>query len=437
MIIGNALRLASGVLTLPLAIRTIPQAEMGLYYTFLSIAGVVVLLDFGFAPAIVRNAGFAMGGARAFTARGLPVLENSEPNLPLLRRLVGAVAVYYSWASVGLAVLLGGAGSIFILGRLHADGIYPSLLAAWLLFATGQVMLFNASYWGNVLIGIGEVRAFAVVSIIAQSLALVLVLGGLLGGLSVYAYGISAVATALVTRFVSRALFRRVTSDSQGLLLKKEKGATVQIIRTMWPMAWRQGIVAVGAFLIQRGNTLICSAKLGLEDTAQYGLSVALVTIIFQVATVPVVVALPTIARLRVSRDYYGIWWVFAPRLYLGLAVGVVGVAGLAYFGEAVFTLVGAQTKLLSPALIVLLGLVWGLETHHSYYAGLVLTENENPFLLPALVSGLCIVAASWWAVGFAGVTGLILAQGGVQLLWNNWWTVRRGVLGLRASVPH
>lgn len=437
MIVGNALRLASGVLTLPLAVRLIPQAEMGLYYTFLGIAGAVQLLDFGFAPAIVRNAGFAMGGAQAFTARGVPPMETATPNLSLLRRLVGAVSIYYRWASVVLAVLLGVVGSVFILGRLHADGLPSSLVGSWLLFATGQVLIFNASYWGNLLTGVGQMRSFAIVSITAQMLQLALIAGGLLGGLSVYAYGLSAVATGVVTRFASRYFFRQVAGDASGDGSHAERrGAAMEIIRTMWPMAWRQGVVAVGAFFILRGNTLICSAKLGLDETAQYGLSVALVTITFQVATVPVMVALPAIARLRVSQDHRGIWRLFATRLYLGLGVGALGILVLAFFGQTALGIIGAKTHLLSPGLIGLLGVVWGLEIHHSYYASLVLTENENPFVVPALVSGLCIFLASWWAVGVAGVAGLILAQGCVQLAWNNWWTVRRGVLGLNATAP-
>jgi hypothetical protein len=41
-------------------------------------------------------------------------------------------------------------------------------------------------------------------------------------------------------------------------------------------------------------------------------------------------------------------------------------------------------------------------------------------------------VVLGWFAAGRWGVVGLIGAQAIVQAAWNNWWTVLRGIKGLR-----
>jgi nucleoside-diphosphate-sugar epimerase len=58
--VSIALRVGGGLITLPLALRVLAPSELGLYYTFLSLTGLAMLLDFGFAQTIGRNAAFAM-----------------------------------------------------------------------------------------------------------------------------------------------------------------------------------------------------------------------------------------------------------------------------------------------------------------------------------------------------------------------------------------
>jgi O-antigen/teichoic acid export membrane protein len=191
----------------------------------------------------------------------------------------------------------------------------------------------------------------------------------------------------------------------------------------------------LGAFLIQRGNTLICSAKLGLDDTARYGLSLNLVSIILQISAIPLTIALPEIARLRVARNFGTIWNIFRMRVYLGLTFAAVMILGLSVFAPILMDILQSRTPLLPTPLILLMGGVLLLEYHHSHYGNLVLTENQNPFIIPALVSGALVIIVSWYAADKWGVLGLIAAQGMIQLAWNNWWTVLRGLRGLKSEL--
>ena len=63
------------------------------------------------------------------------------------------------------------------------------------------------------------------------------------------------------------------------------------------------------------------------------------------------------------------------------------------------------------------------LEGNHSLFATLILTNNEIPFVKPALISGFFIAIGSYICLKYTnmGLLGLILVQGGCQLVYNNW----------------
>jgi hypothetical protein len=64
------------------------------------------------------------------------------------------------------------------------------------------------------------------------------------------------------------------------------------------------------------------------------------------------------------------------------------------------------------------------LELNHSGFSQFYLTRNHIPFLIPSILSGISIIIIGWYIGQIYGALGLILAQGLVQLLFNNWYPV-------------
>jgi hypothetical protein len=352
-----------------------------------------------------------------------------EPNWQLLGLLKDAVQKWYLLTSIILGAILLTVGSWFIKNRIEEGGLPSSLLLCWMVFSLTTTYGLANLFWGSLLVGIGSVRSAAKIGLVSQAIGVAVTVVGLSFGLGIWVYSIVCVVSALISRIWSERALRR---DAPLPKLKASKSEVNSIFGVLWPMAWRQGVVMIGAFFIQKGNTIICSSKLGLEETSRYGLSLYLLNIIFQVAVIPLSLKWPMIGKLRVSGETVKIRGLFFRRLYCGLGLAVFGVALAAFVFPSVLNLMGSKTGLLPSSLFCVLGLILMLETHHSAYASLVISENENPFMLPAIISGVCILLASWWAAGRWGVWGLILSQGFVQLLWNNWWTVLRGLKGVR-----
>ena len=61
--LGTFFRVSTNILLLPLLVYFLTQEELGLWYVFASVAQLVVLFDFGFAPTFARNISYIWSGA--------------------------------------------------------------------------------------------------------------------------------------------------------------------------------------------------------------------------------------------------------------------------------------------------------------------------------------------------------------------------------------
>ncbi|KUK72823.1 MAG: Polysaccharide biosynthesis protein, partial [Clostridiales bacterium 38_11] len=190
-----------------------------------------------------------------------------------------------------------------------------------------------------------------------------------------------------------------------------------------WNNAYKLGLVSIGAFLITKGNTLIASKYLNLEIVAQYGLTLQIVTMVSTVSSIFFRAYLPKFNSHRMTNDIEGLKRDYGMSLIIFNSVFIIGVSILLLFGNIILYYIGSNTLLLSNSYLFILLLIIFLETNHSNCATLITTKNEVPFVMSSLLSGVGVLLTGLIAVKYleAGVLGLILAQGFVQLMYNNW----------------
>ena len=428
--IATALRFGSAAFVLPLVLRRVPPEELGLWYVFLSLGSLASLLDLGFAPTVIRCAAYLWAGAQKLLPWGIHSAnaedssESRGPNLPLLSDLVASLRTYYLTTAIAVFILLAFGGGAWIWYKSEALVDRQSLRAAFIIYAVGVSLNFANSIWIYLLSAINAVRQSQQITVICLAAYYLIVVAGLLGGLKLWALVIGTIAMGLLERLIGRSVFTRLAPLPRGTF-------RLEMISVLWPNAWRTGAVSFGAFLIVQANTLICSAFLDLKTVASYGLTLQAVTLLVGVSSVWVTVKWPMINRLRAQARLSEIALLFANRLRLTLLTFLVGATALVASGPTLLTLIRTQTHFLPNAVLVALLVVQLLEMHHSLYGGLVYSENVNPFLKPALISGAAIVALSLVLVPRYGLWGAVVSAGSVQLCFNNWWPVVRALRGL------
>lgn len=434
--INTLLRVGGSVFVLPLILLTVPPEHLGLWYVFGTLGAFTALLDFGFEPTVTRLAGYLWAGAPRLVPMGIHASDDTSqrgnPNFATLATLVATLRSYYLRSgAVVLALLLFGGGAWIWIKTAGLSGA-GSLRTAWVVYAVGCALNFVNGRWLALLTGIGSQRVALQVNTTAYVFYYVVAIGALFAGAGLWALVIATITMGALSRTWGRITFTRLAFPG-GL---PHAAFSAEVFAAIWPNAWRMGLVSLGGYMIIQANTLICSGYLGLKATASYGLSMQLTMMLVGLSGVWVYVKFPLINQLRVRGEAAEIARVFTSRLRLAVLTYAGGAVVILLFASRAIRMIGSQTDLLPMGSLAALLLVQFLEMHHTLYAVLVMSENKNPFLRPALLSGVAIVLLSSLTTPRWGVWGMIASAGIVQACCNNWWPVVRAIRGLSIPAP-
>ena len=86
------------VILLPVILKFLNSAELGVWYTFTSLYGLAMLIDFGFQTIITRNVSYLWSGAQNVKSEGFETVkdENAKMNIPYFIKVISAVKFIYT-----------------------------------------------------------------------------------------------------------------------------------------------------------------------------------------------------------------------------------------------------------------------------------------------------------------------------------------------------
>jgi O-antigen/teichoic acid export membrane protein len=417
---AQLLQYGSGLLLLPFVLTRLSPAEVGIWYLFLTVQSLAFLADFGFQPTLTRAFSAAYAGSSEIRKQGLAEALG-RPNLILVEQILRLCRGFYMALAAAVLLLLLTAGTAYIRSLTAAEPLdSTNTLLVWFLLSVGTAAQLYFSWNSAFLTGGGQLAANYANQIASRAGFVGIGIVALSAGWGLLGLAVANIASIIVARIYAQLLMRPLLRPLSGI--RAAGGHTKDVLRALWPNASRMGLVALGAFLITRVNVLIISTYMGLPTVASYALSLQLLAAVTSVAQLPMQVAIPKMVQLRVVQDIAGLRSLFIRRQAFLLLVFVSGALFVVVAGQPLLDLVGSRVQLLAAPLLLLLSLVLLLETNHSACGLVITTANHVPFVAPALISGLAVAAlasfAAWYGLGVAGV---ILAQGVVQLAYNNW----------------
>lgn len=414
--------IGAGVLLLPVILKLLPSDILGVWYIFLTIAGLVQILDFGFQPTFGRNIAYIFSGATQLKSEGLASNECllNIPNYPLLKNMISTMKRFYRTVSAVIILLLLTLGSWYINNKTHHIINHQEIMISWIIYIISIVLNFYYSYYNALLTGRGFIKENNQLIIITRSIYLTLAALGLILG-----YGLIAVAGAnLISCIVNRVLaigffykkgLKKVLSNTQA--------SDEKLLSIIWFNAKKNGLSSVGGYFVQKGNLLFISMFLPLETVASYGLTVNLINILSGVSPLYLNTHIPEIYKDRIENNTLEIRRIFGESLFVFYLLYTIGALILILFGPQILELCHSQTHLISFTPLIIMLFIQFLETNHGMASLLITTRNEIPYLKASLISGLCIAILTLSSLYFTswGITGIIILTGAVQLSYNNW----------------
>ena len=422
--LAQFLQYGASLLVLPLLLRKLSSAELGVWYVFMTISAFVTMLDMGFTPTLARNVSYVMGGARQLMRSGYAVVDQAAGvDYGLFKAIiVAARRIFFCIGLLAFFILLI-PGSWYISHVTQNQVDLQTVLIAWSIFVVATIVNLYYKYYTPLLQGRGLYAEFYKTSAIAN-LAFIVVTAILLQtNLGLIGVACGFLVSALISRYLSWHYF--YDQEFKQRLAKAAQAAvsTLEVFKILWHNAWRLGLGVVGAFLILRANTLLSSMYLGLATTAAYALTLQVFSVLQSVSTVFFNVQQPKLAQYRLLNHHQLLVNTVKQGLGSSLGLFLLGALGVVCMGTPLIKMMGTHTSLLSIPLLIAISCMVLLELNHSLAAGVIITGNNVPFVKPSLLSGCVIFIMSWIGLKYAdqGVGWLIAIQFTVQLAYNNW----------------
>jgi Na+-driven multidrug efflux pump len=205
---------------------------------------------------------------------------------------------------------------------------------------------------------------------------------------------------------------------------RPEKAEAKKTFAILWPNSWRTGVQMVAGYLTTSGNTQICNAVLDLRSTAQYGLSVQLITAALGAASVWTAVKWPMVGQYVARHDYQALQRVMRPRVWLHYLSFLFMAAVLILCGPWLLKSFGSGTQMLAPGWLCLMSLDSFLLMQFAFWGTLIFTQNRLPYLWPTVATNVLSLLLSLTLIHFTslGLGALVLGPLLAGSLFNYWY---------------
>ena len=386
----------AGLVTLLCIALFLTPEQQGWYYTFLSIAALATLMDFGLSAVLVHR------GARLFIAaqwhNGAVVGAGS---IAFHELAAWALAYYARCAALFLFLALPG-GFYFLshASLAHPEWLplFPTLMAMTALGLLPQPFLFLIE-------GSGRVEAVYRLRLVQGVVGAVtgwLLLAGGFGLAATLAAPLAAIAVPL---FWLLSRYR--------LLVWRAVCAAIRPKRlwpTLWPLQWRIGVSLLSAYLLTQLMTPILFAAQGPHVAGQMGLSLTICTMLGLMARAHFIGHVPALTQAVHRRDWQGFdRLVHRDFVWFALFFGAGGAGLFALVIAMGFTPLAG--RLLPPLLF--LGLLASVcaNTFQTMLASQLRAFDREPLTPVTLAGAALTLAATFWAAPREGAAGIVMVM--------------------------
>lgn len=417
--LSQILNMASSLLLLPFILHFLSQEDIGIWYVFITIVGLIQLLEFGFLPTISRYISYVYAGADDILDKKIPKYNQSgEINIRLLSDIICASRKIYLIIAVISFIIISIGGS-FYLSTLEYTGDHEYLYLSWMIYGSATVIIFYFGYYNALLKGRGDQTQLNKVIVFSKLTNVICTIILLYLGFGILSISIGMLCSVIVDRILVRINVFNVSAFEtiQAFKLLKGKDYT----KIIWNNAKLMGMVQLGNFLTVKCSVLIISSVIGLNAAAMYGFTLQITSIAVIVSSMYFGLQLPYMNAEQIKGNTDGIRRVFSRSLGLAWVLFFCYAVAILIVGPYALSLISTNTHLLSSGMLILFLLSAFLEMNHSLCTAFLTTKNEIIFMWPLFITGVLISISSIIFANIYGLWGVILSQFILQLLYNNW----------------
>lgn len=419
---ATIMRVLSGIIILPITLRLLPPEEMGLWAIFLSLTTITSLLDFGFASSFARNVTYVFSGVKELKANGYGEVEEGHVDYGLLKSLLSSMKFFYGIIALIFLLIFVIASPFYFLPILDKySGDHMPVLVAWLLFGFVLAYELYTYYYGNILTGCGKIKAMQQITVLAQSVRIVLTIIMLQFGLGLLALVLGILIGDVVNRILCYKTF--YDANTKKNLRAVQSGKAIEVIKIIAPNSIKIGLNVLGGFLRSKAIVLIAPYYITLADLGSFGISRTMVDVITSLGGTWFVTFYPQLSQYIVHNRMSDVKRLYIKSILVSIAAFAILGCGMMLLGNPILVLIKSKTFLLCGSYLLLMLLFSFLEQNQGIATNILLAQNEVPFFKSALLSGINTVLIFWIMLKFThlGILSMILSSGIALSVYVNW----------------
>jgi O-antigen/teichoic acid export membrane protein len=422
------------LLLIPIQSTLLTKEIFGVWYIFTALSSLAIMIcQNGVTPTITRVASYLMAGSHSLDPHERRELKSNGPNwieIISLHRTTRGLAILLGAAG---ATVVGGIGYLFIFSDAVPSSLHHQCAIGWTIQVFGIGILISASILLAFIQGLDGMLHSQKALFIARTVCPIVTILGLYNDLGIYSLGAGTAAMGITLlcsnlRFISRTKKQTKTRWTPAKTFRSH-------IRYIWPTVWRFSLVNLGTWLILLSSTVIAGVYFGLREAGQLGLTQQAFQFCAAISSVWMTTATPQLCKLRANNSTIDLQRLFSTRRSRAIATYIFATTIVITCGPLVLEVAGAKTHILPTPYLLTIAIIYLLELHHGpICAGLIMTTNAVPFVKSSIISGLSIALLSWTLAATTSLQlwSLIIAQGIIQLAFNNWYWPLQAIISLR-----
>ena len=416
--------IASGILVLPFVLNKLSSEEIGFNYILLTLSSFVNIFDFGFSSQFSRNITYVFNGASCLQKNGIVnsiLLDHID--YKLLKTLIYTARYLYCRLSICIALFLLIFGTFYIYILTNNFILIPNFWLIWFIYIISIYFNIYFLYYNSLLLGRGLIKEYQKAIILTKCFYIGISILLLFNGCGLLSIVIANMISPFINRYICYRCFYTVdvkNAISLYLVSIDEIKATFKIL---WYNAKKIGLVYLACFAVSQTGMFFSGMYLSLEDIASYGLMLQLVGIVSLLSSTMISIQIPYFSSCRVKNESQELIKKFSMSLVIFYILFLLGSVLLVVFIPSLLHLIKSNVALPSIWILVLCLVIRLLETNHSNFASLIMSNNNVPFVKAALISGCGIIVGLIIVLNFTnwGILGIVIVPGIVQGCYQNW----------------
>ncbi|MGD3156156.1 O-unit flippase-like protein [Staphylococcus warneri] len=416
------------IMLLPIILKFLNSAELGLWYTFTSLYGLAMLIDFGFQTVIARNISYLWSGAKTVKKEGFDETDVKENGIHIgyfIKVLSTVKFIYYVMGIIILTIFMT-FGTLYLLQITNGEIDLYEALIAWFFYMLSIVLNVAFSFWNAILKGIGAIKVYNQILVITKVTQLILSILLLVVGYGIIGVSFAYLVSVIVNRLLQSFNYYRFTNETKATRKKIKVKYDKEIFEAFLPNTVKTGILSLSNYLVINFPIILCSYFLSLNVSGQFGLINQIITLILTLSNSYFNTYLSKFNYLRVRKQFDELHKLFTKSMVTNYIFNFIAFALLLVFGNFALNLIGADYTLLPIGLMLIVIVYRFLYNNQILFTTFLTTKNKIPHYKQFLISAIITIVVQVVVLTFVESTLLYLIMPLliIQLIFNNWYWV-------------